>query len=221
MSSANIPQPAESAGYEELAAIANDPGIRRHARRVAGDLADDVLQETWYLVARACRRGPIDNLRGYFYRTLVNTSRHMHQQLGRGAVPVDDPAAAARAFRRRPDYRDPVAPSAESDALRRLRAEARRELLRRHRADPWPTIPAYSADPDRYREAILAVAEAVVTGDGPATGAEINDALKAAYPGWFDAPSVKPATTHQRRCRARHSIRLLLLAVIGHDDLLP
>jgi len=203
-------QPADSEDDDELARIANDPGMWLHARRLAGDLAEDALQETWYLVAQARRRGRIENLRGYFYVTLVRTCRRMREELGRGGIPVDDPDAVAGAV-----------PSAESTALRGLGARGRRDQLRRRQAELWPTIPANSADPGHYRAVIFAVAESVLACDGPATWREINDALKACYPGWFDAPGVKPATLHQRRCRARESIRMLILAVVGRDDLLP
>jgi hypothetical protein len=222
VSSTPLPLPGESEDHEhQLARIANDPGMRLHARRMAGDLAEDALQETWYLVAQACRRARIENLRGYFYVTLVNTSRRMREEMGRGGVPVHDPDAVAGWAPYSRDYRDPAVPSAESTALRGLGAQARRDRLLRKRAELWPAISAYSPDPDRYREVIFAVAEAVLAGDGPVTRAEINDALKACYPRWFDAPGVKPATLHQRRCRARESIRLLVLEVISRDDLLP
>jgi len=208
--STSLPQPADSEDDDELARIANDPGMWLHARRLARDLAEDALQETWYLVAQAGRRARIENLRGYFYVTLVRTCRRMREELGRGGIPVDDPDAMAGAV-----------PSAESMALRGLGARARRDQLRRRQAELWPTIPANSADPGHYRAVIFAVAESVLACDGPATWREINDALKACYPRWFDAPGVKPATLHQRRCRARESIRTLILAVVGRDDLLP
>jgi DNA-directed RNA polymerase specialized sigma24 family protein len=220
VSSTPLPQPADS-DDDELARIANDPGMRLHARRMAGDLAEDVLQETWYLVAQASRRRRIENLRGYFYVTLVNTSRRMREELGRGPMPVDDPDTVAGATPFGRDYRDAAVPSAESTALRGLGARARRDRFWQRRAELWPSIPANSPDPERYRAVIFAVAEAVLVGGGPATWPEINDALKDCYPQWFDAPGVKPATLHQRRCRARESIRLLILAVIGRDDLVP
>lgn len=232
MSSANLPHPAGSggygepdplgrrgqlaaAGYDELAVIASDPGMRRLARRLAGELFEDALQETWYSVAQARARVPIGNLRGYFYRALVNTARHMREEIARQGTPVDDPAAAG-AFRR---GRDLAVSSAESEALPRLLAAARRDLLRRRHAELRQEIPAYSPDPDRYRGVILALAEAMLVGEGPASRADINEALTAAYHEWFDAADATPATTYQRRCRARESIRRVLAAVIGPDDL--
>lgn len=215
MSSANFLCPAGSGGYEELTAIASDPVIRRHARRVAGELFEDVLQETWYLVAQARARGPIDNLRGYFYRVMVNTSRRMQGELTRFGATVIDPQTTG-ASRHSLEL---AAESAESDALPHLLAAARCALLRCRRAELWQTIPARSPDPDRYRAVILAVTEATVTGEGPANRAEINDALATAYPQWFAAPDVTPSTIYQRRCRARESIRRLLTTLIGPDDL--
>ena len=230
MSSANVPNPAGSGGYEEaalpggsgelaavggydeLAAIVSDPGMRRHARRLSGDFFEDLLQETWYAVAQACAREPIGNLRGYFYRVLVNSSRRMRQEIARQGTPVTDPARSRQG-------RDLTAVSAESDALPRLLAAARRDLLRRRRAELRQEIPAYSPDPDRYRDVILAVTGAMLADDGPASRAEINDALTTAYPEWFNAPDATSATTYQRRCRARDSIRQVFAAVLGLDDL--
>ena len=208
MSSASLPQPTDSDGYDELAAIASDPDMRRHARRVAGDLADDVLQETWYLVAQARHRGAIGNLRGYFYRTMVNTSRQMRQELTRAGALFGD----------LPSVDDWAAPSAERDALGVLSAQERLDMLRGRLAMLWGAIPPYSADADRYRTVIIAAAESVLAGEARP---DINEVLRAAYPSWFDDPKVRAATLHQRRCRARESVRLVLQAVVGRDDLRP
>ncbi len=213
MPSANLENPAGSGGYEELAAIAGDPGMRRLAWRLAGDMADDLLQETWYAMARTATLEAIENPRGYFYRTMVNTWRHMGQDLARHGRPTDDLDAAAGA--------SGGVPSAEDDALARLDAAARRGRLRRRRPELWLTIPAYSADPYRYREVIMAAAEAAAAGDGPVTRTELNEALMAAYPEWFGTPGVKPGTLQQRRCRARKAIWRLLAAVLRPDDLRP
>jgi Sigma-70 region 2 len=214
VSSANLPHPAGSGCYEELAVIVNDPAMRRHARLLIGGLAEDLLQETWYAVARACARGHISNLRGYFYRVMVNTANSMREEIVRQGILVDDPAAASGP-RRGPDL---AAASAESEALSRLLAAARSELLHRRRAELRQEIPACSTDPDRYGDLILAVAEAIVVGDGPANRAEINAALVAAYPEWFDERDATVATNYQRRCRARADIRRVLSTVIGLDS---
>ena len=211
MSSTNLENRAGSGGYEELAAIAGDPGMRRLAWRLAGDMAEDLLQETWYAMARSATLVSIENPRGYFYRTMVNTWRHLGQELSRHGWPTDDPDSAAG-----PSL---SMPSAEDTALARLDAAARRGRLRHRRAEVWLMIPAYSADPYRYREVILAAAEEAAAGDGPVTRAELNEALVAAYPEWFGEPGVKPGTLQQRRCRARKAICQLLAAVLDPDGL--
>lgn len=213
MPSANLPNPAGSGGYEELAAIACDPGMRRAAWRLAGDMADDLLQETWYAMARTAGRESIANPRGYFYKTMVNTWRHLRQDLARHGIPADDLDTAAGAAKR--------VPSAEHDALARLDTAARRGRLRARRAELWLAIPPYSPDPCRYRGVVMTVAEAAVSEDGPVSRGELNEALVEAYPEWFGEPGVKPGTLQQRRCRARQAIRRLLAAVIGPNDLQP
>ena len=213
MSSANLPNPAGSGGYEELAAIAYDPGMRRAAWRLAGGMADDLLQETWYAMARTAARESIENPRGYFYKTMVNTWRHLRQDLARHGIPADDLDAAAGAAN--------GMPSAEHDALGRLDAADRRGRLRARRAEFWLTIPPYSPNPYRYRGVVMTVAEAAVAGDGPVSRSELNEALVTAYPEWFGAPDVKPGTLQQRRCRARQAIWRLLAAVLGPEDLRP
>jgi len=213
VSSANLPNPAGSGGYEELAAIACDPGMRRAAWRLAGDMADDLLQETWYAMARTAARESIENPRGYFYKTMVNTWRHLRQNLARHGIPADDLDAAAGAAK--------GIPSAEHDALARLDAAARRGRLRARRAELWLTIPPYSPDPHRYRGVVMTVAETAAAGDGPVSRAELNEALVVAYPEWFAEPGVKPGTLQQRRCRARQAIWRLLADVLGPEDLRP
>jgi DNA-directed RNA polymerase specialized sigma24 family protein len=213
VSSANLPNPAGSGGYEELAAIACDPGMRRAAWRLAGDMADDLLQETWYAMVRTAARESIESPRGYFYKTMVNTWRHLRQDLARHGIPADDLDAAAGAAK--------GMPSAEDDALARLDAAARQGRLQARRAELWLTIPPYSQDPHRYRSVVMTVAETAATGDGPVTRAELNEALAEAYPEWFGEPGVKPGALQQRRCRARQAIWRLLADVLGPEDLRP
>ena len=213
MSSANVPNRAGSDGYEDLAAIACDPGMRRAARRLAGDMADDLLNETWYAMARTAARESIKNPRGYFYRTMVNTWRHLRQELARQGVPAEDLDAAAGPAE--------GMPSAEHDALARLDAVARRGRLRARRAELWLTIPAYSPDTYRYRTIVMTAAEAVAAGDGPISRGELNEALVAAYPEWFGEPGINPGALQQRRCRARQAIWRLLASVLAPEDLRP
>ena len=184
--------------------------MRRQARRLAGDLAEDLLQQTWYIVALASARKPIERLGGYFYRVMVNAAKRMREDIARHGIPVDDPVAAAGAR-----GRELAAVSAEDAALGPLLADARRESLRRCRAELRLRIPASSQDPNRYRDVILAAAGAVLAADGPASRPEVNAALVAAYPEWFAAPDVATATRCQRRIRGREDVWRVLKAVLA------
>jgi hypothetical protein len=196
--------------YDELTAIRADPGMRRQAQRLAGDLAEDLLQQTWYIVALASARKPIERLGGYFYRVMVNAAKRMREDVARHGIPVDDPVAAAGAR-----GRELAAVSAEDAALGPLLADARRESLRRRRAELRLRIPASSRDPNRYRDVILATAGALLAADGPASRPEVNAALVAAYPEWFAAPDVATATRCQRRIRGREDVWRVLKAVLA------
>jgi DNA-directed RNA polymerase specialized sigma24 family protein len=220
--SANVTPPSEPDCLAELAVILGDPQVRRLVRRWAGELYEDVLQETWYAVAKACERRRIDNLRGYFCQVLINMSRRTHQQRAREPLAVDDPDQAVSASVPRGGPRPgSYAPPADDAALRRLGVAVWLRQLRADRARLADMIPGRSDDPARYREIILALAESLLTGDGPATQAEINQALTDAYPRWFGPEGSPPATVHQRLCRARKSLRLILAEVVSREDLRP
>jgi len=197
--------------YDELTAIRADPGMRRQAQRLAGDLAEDLLQQTWYIVALASARKPIERLGGYFYRVMVNAAKRMREDVARHGIPVDDPVAAAGAR----GARELAAVSAEDAALGRLLADARRASLRCRRAELRLRIPASSQVPNRYRDVILAIAEAMLSADGPASRPEVNAALVEAYPEWFAAPDVATETRCQRRIRGREDVWRVLKAVLA------
>jgi hypothetical protein len=204
-------EPAAAGRYDELNEIRANSVMRQHAQRLAGDLAEDLLQETWYIVARVSANRPIDNLSGYFYRVMFNAAKRLREDVAHQGIPSEDPTAAVGPRR----ARLLAAASAEDDALRRVLNDARRELLRSHQAEWRRLVSACSPDPDRYRSAILTVAGLLLADDGPASHPELNDALAAAYPAWFAAPEAAPATIHQRRFRGRADVRRVLAAVIG------
>jgi hypothetical protein len=208
----NLPHLPGPAGlYDELNVIRADAVMRRHAQRLAGDLAEDLLQQTWYTVARAIAHGlPIRNLRAYWYRVMVHDAARMGQDIARQGIVAEDPVAAAG-----PRRLDLAAASAEEDALRRLLGSGRRALLHRRRAELRQGIPAASPDPGRYRDIILGLAERVLAGDGPETRAELNDALITAYPEWFAGPAIADAARYQRRRRGREDVGRVLGAVVG------
>ena len=209
----NLPHlPGPDVPYDELNAIRADAVMCRHAQRLAGDLAEDLLQQTWYTVARAVARGlPIRNLRAYWYRVMAHDAARMGQDIARQGILADDPLAAAGPRRRL----DLAATSAEEDALRRLLSAGRRALLHRRRAEFWQDISATSPDPRRYRDVVLGLTEGILAGDGPETRAELNDALIAAYPEWFAEPGIAEAARYQRRRRGREDVGHVLEAVIG------
>ena len=202
-------------GYDELAELADDPVMRRHARLLAGDMAEDLLQETWYAVAQARTREPVSNVRGYFYRVMTHTAARMRTEIARQGILFEDPAIAVGPRR----TGELAAMSAESEALARLLASARRELLRLRRSELRQEIRACSPDPERYRDAIFAVAEAALAEDGAASRAELNGALAEAYPEWFGAPDAAVATKYQRMHRGRADAGRVLAAVTGLDVL--
>ena len=203
--------PAPASVYDELNAVRADPSMRRHAQRLAHDLAEDLLQQTWYTVARALARRSIDNLPGYFYRVMVRTAWRMREDVARQGTPADDPVAAAGPRR----GLELAAPPAADEAMLRLLNAARRDLLRRRRAELRQEIPACSPAPERYRDVIVDVAGLLLADDGPGDRTEINDALVAAYPEWFDAPGTAAAARYQRRCRGRADLMRLIETVIG------
>jgi hypothetical protein len=219
VSSAHESQSQEPGGLAELAAICTSPEFRRLARRLAGDLAEDALQETYYAVARVCQREPIDNLRGYCYRALANMARRLRRELAHGPVPTDDLEAVHGAGHALSVGGHP--PSAEAAGLARVVTEEWLHRLRRRRAELRTGIQACSADPGRYQAAVLSVAEWVLASGGPANTAEINQALAEAHPAWFGVSCGPPGTLYKRLSRARQSVRLVLEAVVDRDDLLP
>jgi hypothetical protein len=78
-------------------------------------------------------------------------------------------------------------------------------------------VPASSADPARYRQLIMAMAESFLREAfyGCMSKPELNAALRAGYPEWFDAAGMPASTRHKRLSRARHDISVVLTPVIG------
>lgn len=70
---------------EDLARVASDPEMLRHAIRRAGnrELAEDALQEAARAIAERRSSQIIENLRGFFYVALIHEIDH---QLGRQAA---------------------------------------------------------------------------------------------------------------------------------------
>ena len=75
LSSSSISAGGRSDYLEQLAAIREDPKVKKLARGRAGDpeLAEDALQEAYYAVARLEDLEHIEDLRAYYCRVLLRT----------------------------------------------------------------------------------------------------------------------------------------------------
>ena len=220
MAPADLPSRAHQSFLDELARIRNDPRIAWRARRAAGDLWEDALQETYYAIAKTRDPLAIANLRAYFCTALDHTGRRMREELTSGPLPAGETWVMDTAPR---DTGGPWASRpgrpAEDEALEQLTSRARLNALRRRRAELGLLIPDCSPDPARYRQAIIAVAGQVLAPDrpGPATQRQLTKALCTVYPAWFCEPSCSTAALDQRRRRGRVSVQIILAAVVDGD----
>jgi hypothetical protein len=205
-----------------LAAIREDPKVRKLARARAGDLelAEDALQETYYAVARMENPERIIDLRAYYSRVLLRNIHRLRSQLG--AILIDDFGVVADTCQRKPGGEPPPPPFAEAVHTNMMGDNWRERLAMKHVALA-NNVPGRSPDPDRYRNAIATVSKemlyAILAGDF--READLNLALRAAYPEWFAGRSVGASNTHQRFTRARADIRDLLKTVISLDEVRP
>lgn len=207
---------------EELARVRSDPGVRQLARRIAQDpeLAEDALQQAFYVMARVKNREGIDNLRGYFFRVLLREIARERAEL-RAAV-LEDFGLADAALRRLPPAAPPV--SLEDHVSRGLYMEG---LLRQFSHDHLAlerSVPARSPDPGRYRKAIAEAAKQmlvmIVQGDD-LSFADMKAVLTVEYPQWWDEPGLNRNVLDQRLSRGRNDVRDLLKQLISHETLLP
>ena len=205
---------------DELARIRQDPQIWRLALRRAGsrDLAEDALQETFYSVARVKDPGRIENLRAFFCRALINQISHLRGQLN--PIPVEDPEMLEGTRQQGGRVHAVTRPVNETAVWLQLTA-AWRKRFHRERRRLMAMVPERSSDPRRYREVIVATAAKILhaTVDGHMNWTDSDDALRAAYPDWFDEPGCTRDTNYQRLSRARREMRVLLMAVVSRDEL--
>ena len=206
----------------ELLAIRTDPKVRNLAWRHAGDrdLAEDALQEACWAVSRVKDPEHIEDLRAYFCKVLIRAAHRLRSQLG--ATVIGDPESLGRI--RRPGGAAPgsAAPRPfEEEVDTQLQAETWLGRFSAERDCLWAAVPARSSDPERYRTLIVIVAGQVLRDgiDGAGGQAESNEALRAAYPGWFDQAGCPANTCHQRLCRARTDVQELLKTIVGRDEL--
>jgi len=208
--------------HRELAAICNDPQVRSLARRRAGNpqLAEDALQEAYYLVAR---KGPADirDLRAYFCQVLIREVNHLR---GHPKVTlIDDFESIADSHQSRPGVHQPAPRPVADTVCTHLLIRAGLQAFATRREELTASVPGRSLDADRYRDVVVTAAEHVLLGiiAGESSNADCNAALSAAYPEWFDEPGAVENTCHQRFRRAREDMRALLQSIISRDDLKP
>jgi DNA-directed RNA polymerase specialized sigma24 family protein len=210
--------------HDDLADVARDPDMIRRAMRRAGsrELAEDALQETVRAITQRKNTVAIENLRGFFYVSLI---REIDHQLGRpAALPAGDIAAISD---RCQDRTSPAVGlsviSVEGEVQLRLLAKA---VLNRFEREPFrdrltALVPARSDDPCRYRSAMISAAKLIfeLLLDGYVTALDWNAVLKAAYPQWCDEPGLARATLDQRLSRARRDVQSLLRSLVSRDQL--
>jgi hypothetical protein len=220
-----LPSPSFSAAersvyLEHLTLIREDPQVKRLAHARAADLgmAEDALQEAFYVMAKIKRPECIDDLRKYFCKVLIRSLYQMHGQLGASAV--DDAGGLVDACGRRLDGGALPPPFHESVHINML-ARNWLECLAKQRAALTGNVPGRSPAPGRYRDVIVAAAEgmllAITTGDFREV--DLNLTLRAAYPEWFAERCVAISNIHQRLARARADVCRLLRALIRRGEL--
>jgi hypothetical protein len=190
------------------------------ARARAGDheLAEDALQQTFEVMAQITDPERIEDVRAYFCRVLTRVINALRGQLG--AVLLDDFASTADACQGGSRSEALPRPLDESVVVNLLahgwlgRFIAEREYL-------TATVPGRSADPGRYQDLIVSVAEqvlrAIVSGD--VCDADGNLALRTAYPDWFAEDGINVGNAYQRFSRARAEVRALLRMIVSRDEL--
>jgi hypothetical protein len=211
---------ASSPFMNDLAAVRHDQKLCRDARHWAGsaELAQDALQEAFYLIARRPDHDGIISLTAYFRATLYNVIISLRGRAG--PVSPLDPQTLA-------DLPQP-------DDASRLRGDRQRvdDLAEWHlRCRQWlnrftsmrdqllAMVPGSSADPVRYRRLIVAVAGTMLRDAryGCISTSELNDLLYAAYPEWFAPAGCPAATRYKRVSRARQDVNTLLRVVLGDE----
>jgi hypothetical protein len=188
----------------ELVRIRQDPTTVRQARRWAGskELAEDGLQEAFYILATFRNPAQIINIPAYFWTVLRREIGRQQSQL----VPLDPEALAA-------------APAVLRDvselAAWHICCERRLVRFTEIRAELLAVIPASSPDPARYRELIVSVVHRTLREAfyGCLSKSEMNAELRSGYPEWLD-PGGCPATTRDKRMsRARQHLMLALITI--------
>ena len=208
---------------QALLEIRNDPKVKSLARRRAGnpDLAEDALQEAYCAVARVTNPAAIRDLRAYFCQVLIREVYHLQGQSR--ATLVDDLASLADARQGQPGVNPPAPQPVDETVVMYLLNEARLRSFTASRQDLADEAPRRSADPGRYANGIVAVAEWMLRVGilEIIRDSDLNAVLSIAYPEWFDEPGCAENARHQRLRRGREDVRTLLRSIVNRGDLFP
>lgn len=200
----------------ELLAIATDPKVRSLAGQRVGDrdLAEDVVNEAFYIVSRRPDPEHIADLRAYFCTVVIHEAFRLRSMPG--TLLFGDPETALSTCHRMA----PATPNLEEQAVTDLMAQARLARFAARKHEWRSSVPRRSADPDRYRDLIVAKAEAILLGTAALEEASVK-ALETAYPEWFNEPGCASNSRDQRLSRARGDIWALLRKVVTREELTP
>lgn len=204
---------------EELLAIAHDPRVRSLARRRVGDrdLAEDVIQEALYSVSRVPDPERIADLRAYFCTVVIREAGRLRSV--QRALPFDDPEVATGAR-----HVGGGAPRTLEDVVvARLMAKTWQSQFRQRKQELRAAVPGRSAHPERYRDHIVATAEAFLMAAAldEASEKDTREKLLDGYPEWFAEPGCASNARDQRFSRAHADLWALLRQVVTREDLLP
>jgi DNA-directed RNA polymerase specialized sigma24 family protein len=205
---------------DELAQVAQDPEIRRLARRRAGshELAEDALQETYWAIARRKQPEIIRDLRAFFCRSLLREIDHQRARLI--AVPTADIDIADNT-QGRTWFNRHTQPSVDDEAARNFLTGRLLTRLDRERDRFAASVPGRSTEQDRYRTAIVLAAQRILSLllEGQVTQSDWNEILRSAYPEWCDEPGLTQDAANQRLSRARRDVQSLYEHLVSRDEL--
>jgi len=201
-----------AAARQRLTQTWADPRIRAIARNRADrpQDAEDALQATFLAMYRLPGLTKIDDMRAYFCRVL--TREVYRQQLQLGALLVDDFALVTDTSGTAASDLRVAAEGVEDAACASVQAQHWHRRLVQNREGLTARVPSRSDDPVRYQGMVYDAAEQILRAgiSGEPREADSNDAFRAAYPEYFDAPRTAKNTSHQRLRRARADVRTLL-----------